>query len=58
MGEKKTTENFPNLGKKTNKTKFRSRNQRGIQGRHTDVQQAHEKMLNITNHQEMQIKTQ
>ena len=45
----KITENFHNMGKEINKANFRSRNQRGIQGRHTDGQWAHEKMLNITN---------
>ena len=45
------TENSPNLGKEINKAKFRSKNQRRIQGSHTDGQWAHEKMLNITNHQ-------
>ena len=28
-----------------------------LKRRHTDGQQAHEKMLNITNHEEVQIKT-
>ena len=43
--------------KQTNQEMGRRSKQTFIQRRHTDGQEAHEKMLNITNSREMQIKT-